>query len=138
MGLSYGVRELVHLSLQKACRVCRLTWLQGAWSSTSWSPGSRRRLCITLGVTWGYIRPQILTYVMFNKPCFYLQWSFMYSTDSSTSASEVVNQPFKKGSEKKHYLEWLVNELWWIHLKLHLNTIQKWLLQKRYRQLWLS
>lgn len=69
------------------------------------------KLKATKNVTFGILN---LTLISFNKPCFYLQRFFYVQYRQGivqSSATEVVNQPFKKGSEKNHYLECLTNQL---------------------------
>ena len=70
------------------------------------------KLKATKNVTFGLLKSY--PHIIFNKPCFYLQRFFYVQYRQGivqSSATEVVNQPFKKGSEKNHYLECLTNQL---------------------------
>jgi hypothetical protein len=60
--LAYSFREffiIIMAGSMAACRQCAgRHGAGGAKSSTSWSTGSRRRLCPTWGIAWAYMWPQ--------------------------------------------------------------------------------
>lgn len=69
------------------------------------------KLKATKNATFGILKSY--PHIIFNKPCFYLQRFFYVQYSQGivkSSATVIVNQPFKKDSEKNHYLECLTNQ----------------------------